>query len=624
MIRSRSRPRGGGGAWYSQSGLALNGVLPSYVSQFDRGRYYTSTAGVRAFPYGKRSGAGTHFDSSGRLVWSKTNIFTYSDDLTNAIWTKTDSSISTDGTLTPSGLTAGLVTEGTAGTALVQQQISSFPTHAFYSYSVELKRGNTDWVRLFAGAGGNDVRGWFNLATGAVGTTQANGVAVKPRDAEMVDLGNGWYRCTIFVGSINAAGPVFLTASASADLSTSRVNNSTRYIGRQQLEFYGVDSPKLPLSLTTSAPLYGPRLDYNPTTLAPRGLLVEEARTNSIPNSWALGGGVGVTPTGWVIAAGSGISCAVSAVGYEDGMPYVDFTFSGTASGAVSPTIQFSASNAIAALPTQVWAGGVYIRRVGGSETNTISQQIIPRDAAVALLSAFGTVTVGGLNATSIAKNRVTSTGTAPASTAYVSLRIVKTYALNDVASDVIRVALPQLEGTDKASLSSVIPTYNAAATRVADAYVESIASWLNQTKGTFYAEYIVDSIGTGLFPVIAQLDDGTTNNRVQMYAGSNATATRAGARIDTGGVLQVNGTVANDALFLSTSKAAISYILDNTRTTQNGGTVVADTSCTIPGSSTSLHIGRSVATTTQRWVKEFRYYPDASASDAQLQTLTT
>ena len=55
----------------------------------------------------------------------------------------------------------------------------------------------------------------------------------------------------------------------------------------------------------TSFATNAPRFDYDKDTLAPKGLLIEEARTNSLRNNSNTGAGVGTLPTNWsVIAAG--------------------------------------------------------------------------------------------------------------------------------------------------------------------------------------------------------------------------------------------------------------------------------------------------------------------------------
>lgn len=612
-------PLGNAGPWYKSINLKLNNTLPSYISQFDMGRYYTSTTGPRAFPYTfTRAGNATHFDAQGRLVWAKANMFTYSDDLTNAIWTKNDTTISAAGETAPSGAAASLATEGTAGTALLQQQVTGQGVNSPYAYTVEVKRGNTDWMRIFIGGGGNDVRAWFNLATGTMGTNSAAGVASLPKAAEIVDLGGGWYRCTVYAATINSSSVVFLTVSAPSDNSNARVNNATRILGRQQLELLGPDSPKLPLSKSVASAYYEPRFDYDPVTLAPRGILVEPARTNT------------------VTAASLSTNAAALSTGgtYLGGWAFDRVTASGASA------IHSVSSTSLTPSATQTRRINAVVKPISGAGLIQLAASINHSDATVYANFNLNTGTIGDVGAgatdatcvplgNGIYKIGLTYVTTAvPTSGALVALFFIAattdTRAPSNTSADVIDINFFDSATTD--SDSSIIPTFGTAATRAADNVSETVGSWLDTNKGTVYIDAMRQFVaaGSGTSGTFGQISDGTNNNRIVVVTGSG---TNSQHRFDvlSGGVAQAQIQTSVSSLAFTNRKIAGKYATNDFKAVENGGTVGADAAGTVPTGLTTVNIGRAdTGAQLNGWVKEFRYYPDNSASDAQLQTLTT
>jgi hypothetical protein len=167
------------------------------------------------------------------------NLLVKAREFDNASWTKTDTTITAkaangvDGTAT-----MDLCTEGSATNALLAQSVT-ITANSTNTLAVDLKRGNHDWVCLTSfdnGSASNFIRGWFNLATGAKGSA-TNGGTASGATADIINLGNGIYRC-ILTGAINnsATAVRFATLSASADASITRVSGATRYQDRAQLE----------------------------------------------------------------------------------------------------------------------------------------------------------------------------------------------------------------------------------------------------------------------------------------------------------------------------------------------------------------------------------------------------
>jgi hypothetical protein len=168
---------------------------------------------------------------------ARTNLALSCDDMRSAAagnpvtaWTNTDITVTVAGTTAPDGSGNGnLITEGTAGTAELVQVIA-VTANVNYAVAKFMKRGNHDWVRLTVlGSGGNRFDAWFNLATGAVGTTSAGGTGILV-GAYVKAFRDGWYGLFV-TGSVGSGltSVNFYSYSASGNGVSARVNNATRY-----------------------------------------------------------------------------------------------------------------------------------------------------------------------------------------------------------------------------------------------------------------------------------------------------------------------------------------------------------------------------------------------------------
>lgn len=198
--------------------------------------------GVQYFPYlnGNTVASNVVTEARGAAISSSilggylpepaaTNLQLWSSDHTNATYTKTDTTPTITGT-DPSGTSlANLNTEGVAGTATVQSAAMAITANTSNTFSIYAKRGNTDWVclQLINGAVTSGVRAWFNLNTGAKGSTTTIGTG-SGATSEITPLGNSWYRISL-AGVVDAASVTAITfiQTASADASLVRVNNGT-------------------------------------------------------------------------------------------------------------------------------------------------------------------------------------------------------------------------------------------------------------------------------------------------------------------------------------------------------------------------------------------------------------
>jgi hypothetical protein len=136
----------------------------------------------------------------------RTNLLTYSNEFSNASWSKQDITVNSNFGISPDGtLNADKLTEGT-GTA--QHRISNIKTITSgvpYSVSCYVKRdiGTRDFAFISINSGS---RVYFNLTNGTVGA-EILGVGT------IEDVGNGWYKCSATGTSTATSNTLYLAAT---------------------------------------------------------------------------------------------------------------------------------------------------------------------------------------------------------------------------------------------------------------------------------------------------------------------------------------------------------------------------------------------------------------------------
>lgn len=407
------------------------------------------------------------------------------------------------------------------------------------------------------------------------------------------------------------------------------------------LQFAGAETldPRITFTRSTTATYYNsagvlstaainaPRLDYNPATLAPLGLLIEQSRTNLCNYSelfnnaaWNILTRVAVVAN--TTAAPNGATTAFSLnETATTGSHYLGRTgLTATANTYVTLSIFVKAKERSFAGLQLTPDGTNYIYCTFNLATGVASTPVNAGNGSNC--SAQMTAVGNGWYRCSIS-GIPSSTAANPIAAIYVgtsNVNFVNT-SYTGVAGSGVYIWGAQLEAGS--FITSYIPTVASQVTRAADIAVmtgTNFSSWYNASQGTFaatyeaspntFTSYLVASNG-----VTAQnscrFDNDGGNMRVVYYSGSSAVATLSL------GAVGAAGTV---------NKVASAYQVNDFAASRNAKTVVTDTAGAVPVSLTQLNIGAdpSGASTNvmNTHIRQITYYP-RRLSNAELQGIT-
>jgi hypothetical protein len=204
----------------------------------------------------------------------------------------------------------------------------------------------------------------------------------------------------------------------------------------------------------------------------------------------AVAGGPGTLPTNWA-NVNAGLTRTVVGVGTENGLPYVDVRFNGTAS-ATNLSLRFEGNTQVAASNGQTWTNATYIKRVAGDVLTGVLGFSLRDSGGGSIANVTSNITLSQ----TLQRFSVTQTISAP-TTAFIiplfdfNVNIGQTYDFT------IRIAAPQMELG--AYDTTWVPTTTAAVTRIADAASKTgVSSLIGQTEGTLYAEINISTKTAG------------------------------------------------------------------------------------------------------------------------------
>lgn len=173
---------------------------------------------------------------------ARTNLFTYSQDLSHADWTKTRLETPTAATDPLGGSTAWKLIATTDDNNHYIHESPSPDGSSAHCFYVIAKAGEYSWIKLYMNPGGfvGTPFCYFDLGNGVKGTS-------SDCTSDMVDLGNGWWLCSIVATSD-------VITSAVRAIHVSEADNDDIFIGNGSDGLY-VWNPQFELGAFPSSPI---------------------------------------------------------------------------------------------------------------------------------------------------------------------------------------------------------------------------------------------------------------------------------------------------------------------------------------------------------------------------------
>lgn len=562
------------------------------------------------------------------------NLLGYTEDFANAYWTKAGllafgSGSTSNAGIAPNGLqTADLLVEDTAAGAHNIYRSFTCISGTPYTWAAYVKPAGRSIVRLVnqATAVVYDVE--FSLS-GAGSATNRSGSGT----ATITALSDGWYRISA-TATATAGGTGYwqlnLCSAANTPSYTGDGVSGIYLWGAQLSDSASLDTyvPQYGAAVTSAA-YYAPRLDYDPVTLAARGLLVEEQRSNIALQSNAFNdaawtkGGLAATP---VIA-----DTVVSPSGATDADKLVEGTT--TSSHGVFNTSGYtttSGQNVVFSVFAKAAERNILIvDAYFGSSAFTyfnLSTGTIGTNAAgnTASIQSVG----NGWYRCTVVRTSTNST----ANSTFIGLYMTSTDNVNVYAGDGtsgLYVWGAQVE-SNAAFPTSLIPTGASTATRTADvASVSTQAFPYSDANGSIVVSGVRFG-GAGYGPLVVPRNTATTLNdrNPDMSLGAGANGAAGGvSRVDVvrnGSVIAPLGTTTGTYSDNTNYKVGYAYATSDFVTVVNGGTANTQASGGAPPSGINqVDIGhRNSGAFLNGWIRQITMIP-RRLSNAELASRT-
>jgi hypothetical protein len=507
-----------------------------------------------------RATTATRVNSVGLVELVPVNLLTYSNTFTNSDWTKRNSSIDDDASVSPSGLTnASKLQEDTAtGQHDIYQYFicESSKTYTMSFYAKAAERNFCFASFSSTGLPTGDV--FFNLQTGVV-VSSPTGIT-----STMTNVGNGWYRCEMTATSTSLQAAYFVVGNASNGTTKSYAGTTGNgiYIYGAQL----VEGSSAKDYYPTTTRLNIPRLDY--TNGSCPSILVEPQRTNLLTYSNDYADASWQKP-GLTISLGTqvnpqGIASTYSISNTTLGDSYLQKTGLSTTTG--NYTMSVFVKNIDNVTSTQLMA----VHLTEGSVTSELTYTWATNTFVLS-----GTNAISG-SSVSYANGWVRLTFTYSIG-ALTTLHWSRLYANRDLAvTKSILVYGFQCEAGSYAT--SYIPTTSASVTRNADVISKTgISSLIGQTEGTLFVDFYYQSTNNGVNYIINSLNNGDYGNSIFIDLFNNSLA------VNIFNAYNLESKIIKTSLTTGRHKVAVSYKLNDIVFYVDGVQIGTDTTATIP-----------------------------------------
>ena len=490
------------------------------------------------------------------------NLLGWSEAFNSAFWAKASGvSVVADADAAPNGLpTADQVTFASGGASEFLRQNIGMVVNTTYTFSV--------YARLVSGSA------TFTVDYGNIGVSST----LTPTSV--------WQRFSYTFTFTGSNSWIDIQASAGCTIA---------FWGAQLSDSASLD-PYSPVfgAAPSAAAYHGPRLDYDPVTLAAKGLLVEETRTNLLQRSQELG-------TTWSPTRAT-VSSDVTATTAPDGSNTADkLVEDNTASAS-----HFLTSSSVSFVDTRVYTFSIYAKSAERTQFGfNMSATVAGISPAIFDLSSETVVSAGSFTNPTITPvgnswyrctGTITATGT---DSAGVIVRLVSggsTIYDGDNTSGIYLWGAQLEEGS---FATSYIPTAASTVTRNADvASVGTSQFPYNATEGTLVvsASTVNNQNISAYFAHLASAAAGTGYGSSHAIFKGGSSGIAAGQKVK--GITYDDANIATGEVVTSGDintaviKVAYAFGANDFRASVNGDSVISDTGGAMPSAATVLMLG--------------------------------